>query len=234
MALKKSTQADLQNKRLLFFEIGLCVSLFTTVLVFSCHRDKVAVDPPVLEPDLPVIIEEAAEITRQDRRPPTPRVQQQVRMVSEVIQIVKNETEITTEIEFDDFADEIITAAVSAGTGPAAGTGTMDFGDEIYIKVEEEPKFMGRSWEAFSYWVARQIKYPKAAIKGNIQGQVKIRFVIEKNGSISNIEVLSSPSPILSEEALRVIRESPAEWTPGKQRNTPVRLRFEIPVDFHL
>lgn len=232
MELKKSPQADLQNKRLLFFEIGLCASFLIVVFAFAWNTKEVAVQIPVIEAELP-ITEEIVQITRQERRPMVPQKQQQVRIVSEILQIVKDDSEIVTEIEFDDFSEEIIVAEISGGGGTTAEE-EVDFGDDIYVKVEDEPKFMGRSWESFNYWVARNIKYPKAAVKNNIQGQVKIRFVIEKDGSISNIEVVSSPNPILSEEALRVIKQSPAEWTPGKQRNTPVRVRFEIPVDFYL
>lgn len=231
MELKKSPQADLQNKRLLFFEIGLCVSFLIVVLAFSWNKKEIGAQVPLIEPELPVT-EEIIQITRQDRRPTVPQKQQQVRVVSEILQIVKDDSEIITEIEFDDFTEEIIVAEVSGGGSVAEEN--VDFGDDIYVKVEDEPKFMGRSWESFNYWVTRNIKYPKAAVKNNIQGQVKIRFVIEKDGSISNIEVVSSPNPILSEEALRVIKQSPAEWTPGKQRNNPVRVRFEIPVDFYL
>ena len=233
MELKKSPQADLQNKRLLFFETGLCTAFLIVVLAFSWNQKEVT------NPELPVIpepapiTEEIVEITRQEPRPAVPQKQQQIRIVSEILQIVKDDSEIVTEIEFDDFSEEIIVADISAGGGSSTEE-EVDFGDDIYVKVEDDPKFMGRSWESFNYWVARNIKYPKAAIKNNIQGQVKIRFVIEKDGSISNIEVVSSPNPILSEEALRVIKESPAEWTPGKQRNVPVRVRFEIPVDFYL
>lgn len=231
MELKKSKQADLQNKRLLFFEIGLFISLLTVVLVFLCSKSDVVAELPVFELEIPVT-EEMPEITRQDFQLPAPQKQQHISVVAEILRIVKNDTEITTEIGFDAFPEETLLAEVSENAGILSAD--VDFGDEVYITVEDEPKFMGKSWETFTYWVAKQIKYPKAAIQDNIQGLVKVRFVIEKDGSVSNIEVLSSPNPVLSEEALRVIGLSSAQWTPGKQRNKPVRVRFEVPVDFKL
>lgn len=229
MALKKSPQAELENKRLLFFEIGLLVSLLIVVLLFSWGKSDVIVELPVFETEMP--IEEIVEVTRQDFRLPTPQ-KQHIRVLSEILQIVKDDTHIATEIAFDEFAEDVIFAEASRGSG--ALSEVVDFGDDIFVKVEDEPKFLGKSWETFPYWVAQKIQYPKAAIKNNIQGRVMVRFVIEKNGTLSNIEVISSPNPILSEEALRVIKSSPPQWTPGKQRNTPVRVRFEVPVDFKL
>lgn len=231
MELKKSRQADLQNKRLLFFEIGLFIPLLTVAILLSLGKNEIAHNPYILIAEQP-IPEEIVQITLQDFRPPAPQKQQNINVAAEILQIVKNDTKITTEIGFDAFPNEILIAEASKNAGHLSED--VDFGDEIYITVEDEPKFMDKSWETFAYWAAKQIKYPKAAVKDNIQGLVKIRFVIEKDGSISNIEVLTSPSPLLSEEALRVIRMSPAQWTPGKQRDKPVRVRFEVPVDFKL
>lgn len=231
MELKKSPQADLQNKRLLFFEIGLLVSLLSLVIAFGWggHNKE-----PMLTnfvPDEPDAIEEIIPVTRQERRMPTPpKRQQQIQIVSEILQIVKDETEILTEVKFEEFEE----APISIEIPGSKVEETVDFGNEIYLKVEQEPQFMGRSWESFHYWVLRQVKYPKAAEKNKIQGTVKIQFVIEKDGSISNVEVTESPSPILSEEALRVVKLSSTHWTPGKQRNTPVRMRIEVPIDFSL
>lgn len=231
MELKKSPEADLQNKRLLFFEIGLSISLLAVVLAFSLNSGKKRIAEVAVIDLSPIMTEEIMEITRQDRRIPPPQPQrQQVQIISEIIQIVQDDTEIETEINWDDFDED---ASISVSPSGGGLSETVDFGDEIFMTVEEEPQFMGRSWESFHFWVLRQVKYPKEAIKNKIHGEVTVRFIIEKDGSLSNIEVVSSPSPLLSNEAVRVVKESP-KWTPGKQRNQPVRVRFEIPVDFAL
>ena len=72
-------------------------------------------------------------------------------------------------------------------------------------------------------------------MKNNIQGRVIVSFIVEKDGSVSNILVLQSPDKLLADEARRVIASSPAgAWTPGEQRGEKVRVKYTLPVDFYL
>ena len=77
------------------------------------------------------------------------------------------------------------------------------------------------------------VKYPAEAFKNNIQGRVILSFVIEKDGSVSNMQILRHPDRSLSAEALRVIEASP-KWTPGEQRGQKVRVKYTLPVDFRM
>ena len=77
------------------------------------------------------------------------------------------------------------------------------------------------------------IKYPEQAMKEGIQGRVTVRFIVEKDGSISDVKPILSVHPLLNKEAVRVVESMP-KWSPGKQNGKPVRVRFNVPVMFKL
>ena len=85
----------------------------------------------------------------------------------------------------------------------------------------------------FRAWVMQNVKFPQVALENRIQGRVVLSFVIDKDGRLTNIEVLQSPDRSLSEEAIRVLNKSP-KWSPGKQRNQAVRVKYTLPVDFRV
>ena len=92
---------------------------------------------------------------------------------------------------------------------------------------------MGGDLGVFRNWVQKQLNYPPIAQENGIQGKVIIQFVVEKDGRLTNVQVLSTPDRSLSEEAVRVLQLSP-RWSPGKQRNQPVRIKYTLPVDFRI
>lgn len=103
---------------------------------------------------------------------------------------------------------------------------------EIFQVVEEQPMFPGGMEEMMKF-LQQNIKYPKEAQEQGKQGRVIVQFVVNKDGSISNDSIVRSVDPLLDAEALRVVRSMP-NWTPGKQKGKPVRVRFTLPVTFHL
>lgn len=120
------------------------------------------------------------------------------------------------------------TAAAKQATAQAAPAG-----DEPFLITEVMPSFQGGDLSAFRQWVQMHVRYPAEAMKQNIQGRVVTSFIVEKDGSVSNINVLQSPGKLLSDEASRVIETAPAgAWTPGKQRGQAVRVKLTVPVDF--
>ena len=94
------------------------------------------------------------------------------------------------------------------------------------------PEFPGGQGALLQY-LAKSIKYPVIAQENGIQGRVVLSFVIEKDGRLTNIQVLQTPDRSLSEEAIRVLNKSP-KWSPGKQRNQVVRVKYTLPVDFRV
>ena len=107
--------------------------------------------------------------------------------------------------------------------------------DEPFLIAEVMPSFRGGDLNAFRTWVQGEVRYPIEAIQQNIQGRIIATFIIEKDGSINQIEVLQSPSESFSKEVRRVLESSPeGAWTPGMQRGKNVRVKYTIPIDFRI
>ena len=104
--------------------------------------------------------------------------------------------------------------------------------NKIFDVVEERPSFPGGD-AALTQWLSSNIKYPVIAAENGIQGRVVVQFVISKTGVIRDVKVLRGVEPSLDKEAVRVIRSMP-RWTPGKQNNTPVNVRYTLPITFRL
>lgn len=99
-----------------------------------------------------------------------------------------------------------------------------------YTKTHIQPEFKGGMKEFYKY-LTKNVKYPSECYTQRIQGKVYLRFQILKDGTISNIKVLSSPHPSLTKEAIRVMSVSPP-WEPGVERGIPVNVPFNIPIMF--
>lgn len=104
--------------------------------------------------------------------------------------------------------------------------------DMVFDVVEVMPQFPGGQIAMLKY-IMENIKYPEQAMKEGIQGRVAVRFIVEKDGSISDVKPILSVHPLLNKEAVRVVKSMP-KWSPGKQNGKPVRVRFNVPVMFKL
>ena len=93
------------------------------------------------------------------------------------------------------------------------------------------PSFKGGGIEKFRAWVQNRTTYPKEAIDKKIKGKVYLTFIVEKDGSVTNVSVVKSVDQMLDAEAAKAISESP-KWTPGLQRGLPVRVRYSIALNF--
>ena len=102
----------------------------------------------------------------------------------------------------------------------------------IYNVVEVMPSYPGDMAECYMF-VARQMHYPEEAEEKGIEGRVLIRFVVEKDGRLTNFEVIETPDPLLSDEALRVLKQMP-KWIPAKNKGKDVRCRYSMPILFRL
>ena len=104
--------------------------------------------------------------------------------------------------------------------------------DKVFDVVEQYPSFPGGEGAMFSY-ISNNLQYPEKAQENGIQGRVVVKFIVEKDGSISNVEVNRSVDPDLDNEAMRVIKNMP-KWNPAKQNGTEVRAYYYVPVTFRL
>lgn len=102
--------------------------------------------------------------------------------------------------------------------------------DGIAEFPDREAKFKGGAKGLQSY-IAHNIAYPVPAIEHNIEGKVYISFIVEKNGSISNVEIMKSAHPLLDKEAIRVVKKMP-KWKPGKVGKKKVRTKCYLPIVF--
>jgi len=109
---------------------------------------------------------------------------------------------------------------------------TGEDNDSLFIMVEEMPKFPGGE-AALRQWINNQLKYPLAAVEKGIQGKVYVQFIVDKDGKTSGAKVIQGVDPSLDQEALRVINRLPL-WNPGKQRGTPVKVAYTVPINFVL
>jgi TonB family protein len=117
--------------------------------------------------------------------------------------------------------------------GKGTPSGEVKPEDKIFDVVEQNAQFEGGD-EAVYKWIFQNLKYPQEAAKNGIQGRVIIQFVIEKDGTISEVKALRNPNKLLAEEAERIVRLTSGKWTPAKEKGEIVRSRFNIPINFRL
>ena len=116
--------------------------------------------------------------------------------------------------------------------GPDAVAQDTKHADPRYFLLDEHPTFKGGSPNDFALWVAKHVKYPKYAKAIGIEGTVKVHFVIDKKGKVSEAHVLQGVHPVLDQEAVRVVLKSP-KWKPAKKDGRPVKVSYTIPVMFY-
>ena len=225
MEEKKSPKANLENKKLMFIQIGMIISLLIAWMAFE-HKsyDKREIDPSLLNREV-VVDEEMVEITKQEEPKPQPvEVPKQTTQLEIVQDDVETEDiEINADVEQNEVIEEYVAPEV-------VEEDVVE--QEIFQIVEEMPSYPGGERALLEY-VAKNIKYPQIARETGIQGRVFVGFVVEPDGSVSNVKILRGIGGGCDEEAMRVIK-SLAKWKPGKQRGKAVRVSYQIPVVFKL
>lgn len=224
MEAKKSPKANLENKRILFIEIGLIVTLAVVLLAFEWRKYDVA----VVEMGAREVVEQMEEIiinTKQEVKPPPPKPPP----TTTVLNIVEDDVEIEDELIIDVEADEEMEIEEYV---PIEVEEEEVVEEEIFLVVEQQPEFPGGEKARLTY-LAQNINYPQMARESNIQGTVYVTFVVEPNGKISNVGILRGIGGGCDEEAIRVVEAMPS-WKPGKQRGRSVRVRFNMPIKFTL
>ncbi|MDT8402003.1 MAG: TonB family protein [Bacteroidales bacterium] len=116
---------------------------------------------------------------------------------------------------------------------PALQKNAKSAEDMIFVVVEDMPTFRGGDVNKFREWVQLNVRYPAEAATEGIQGKVFVMFVVNEDGYVSDVEILRGVHPSLDEEVIRVVSSSPV-WSPGLQRDIPVKVRFSITVKFQL
>lgn len=229
MEVKKSQKANLELKKGVFFEVGLTLALALLLLAFEWKSSTEEVEQfqTVAEEQ---IEEEIIPITQQMMKPPPPPPP--APKLTDLIEIVEDDTMIDEDLEIldaeDDSENTEVTDYDADMFGDYEGEATGD--TEIFMVVEDMPGFPGGNVQQ---WISKHVKYPVLAMENGIQGKVYVQFVIEKDGSITDVKVVRGVDSSLDKEAVRVVKSMP-KWKPGKQRGKPVRVSFTLPINFQL
>jgi protein TonB len=220
----KTDKANLENKRFLFFQLGIIAALLLVLTILESSTIKNSHQLVISGSDY----FEDDYIPNVKLKKPLPPVQAPPKPVD--LLVIKSDDQIIKDpLVMDDMqAWENTTFNL-----PAFPDEKPVPDNNVFVSVEDMPKFYWDNSDDFKYFIAKHLRYPKIAKTNGIQGIVKVRFIIDEKGNLINAEIIRSVDPSLDEEVLRVLNLSP-RWIPGKQRGKPVKVSFEIPVNFRL
>jgi len=223
MEVKKTPDADLNKKSGLYLNIGLVMSLLIVISAFEWRffDDGDLVNLGQVRDDF----EDMLEIPPTEQPPPPPPKIQQPEIIE-----VPDEEEIEEEIDVD--LDVEITEDTAIDDIISEEAPEEEDVDQVFNIVEQQAEFKGGMKKFYEY-VAKKMKYPPQARRMGIEGKVYVQFVVERDGSITDVQVIRGIAAGCDQEAMKVIRESP-KWNPGKQRGRAVRVRRVIPITFRL
>lgn len=225
--VKKSPKANLEQHRSTYILMGLVLGISILFFAFEWSTETRKLDETVLVQD--VLAEEEIEITRRDQTPPPPPPPPEPE-TPEIIEVVEEKVETRMEIKSEDDQSQRQTEVYIPPPPPKPKQEEVT--EEIFVVVEEQPEFPGGN-AAMMKFLSDNIRYPVIAQENGISGRVICNFVVERDGSITDVQVVRGVDPSLDREAIRVIQQMP-RWKPGKQRGSAVRVRFTLPVVFRL
>lgn len=224
MNVKKNPKADLENKKNIFLEIGFMVALAVVLFAFEWKVSDAELSDFITVSEIPTEAE-MVPITVMTQLPPPPPPS--IRPI-DILEIVEDIDDMTEEVELIDVTDD----SANTEQTPSIDEGYVtEDTDEIipFLPSEDMPVFPGNVQK----WLAKSVRYPQIALDNGIEGRVYVQFVVERDGSISNVKVVRSVDASLDKEAIRVISSMP-KWKPGKQRGKAVRVSFTLPIAFQL
>lgn len=230
MEVKKSEKASLENKRLLFTEIGFVVALIAIYFAFnwsSTEKEVATLETEVAN----VEVEDMVPITQET--PPPPEAAPKIPILSDQIDVVDDNIKVDDNM-FQNLEDDANSGVeIMDYIESAPEEETVEEEAIPFQLVEEKPSFNGGDANEFSKWVNSKLVYPEIAKENGVQGRVTLQFTVNADGTVSNIKVLRGVDSSLDKEAVRVVSSSP-KWKPGKQRDRAVKVTYTFPVIFQL
>lgn len=236
METKKNPRFDLDRKRFAFFQIGLLTASTLTLAAFNYQspiekRDRARnvrssaisydlIAPDIQKPDEPVV----------DVQPPIEPPQGPISVenpeipIDQLKTVVNSKTDPTTTVH-------VVKSGLPTGFDNFQGKVEIP-NDEIFDIAPIDAEFIG-GYAAMKAYIMKHLKYPQDAIEMGEQGKVFISFVVEKDGSISNVKVERGVSSSIDREAKRLVQSFP-NWKPGEDKFKPVRTRVRLPIGFEL
>jgi len=231
MEAKKTQQADLEKKKGLFLEIGLVTILALVLVAFnlrSTDKGDSGMATKIISEEME---EEIIQTEEEQQNEPEPEPEQPEPEVTTELEVVDNDAEIENELGIVDAGDDANKAQEDVVIADVGGEEEVAE-EQIFVFVEEFPSYPGGD-EALYAFLGKNIQYPDLARETGITGTVVVKFVVEKDGSITRASILREIGGGCGKEALRVVNSMP-KWKPGKQSGKPVRTEFTLPVQFEL
>ncbi len=225
MEIKKNNDinSDDTNSRTNYVLIGLVL----TLALIYCGVEYYTADTPKAEIKTVGYLadEEILEFTPPETPPPPPPPPPMA--PPEEVEVLEEEDEREeTEAQMIDMEQDVIEVVEIPEEDEEPEV------EQIFDVVEENPEFIGGMAKLYEY-LGKNIKYPEMAKENSIQGRVYVQFVVWKDGTIRDVNVVRGVHPTLDKEAVRVVKSMP-KWTPGKQRGKPVNARFTLPIKFKI
>jgi periplasmic protein TonB len=225
LEIKEIRDRKRRQQTSLFMSIGLCLSLLMVITAFQ-HKfyDKGTV---ASLGKIDENFEKTVEIPPTEQPPPPPPKVQQTQII-EVSNDQEIEQDIKVNLDIEVNEETKVAAPVVVQQAPVE----EEKAEQIFTIVENQPEPKG-GMTAFYKYIGEDLKYPNLARRNNIEGRVFVKFVVEKDGSLTDVQVLKGIGGGCDEEAVRVIKGAP-NWKPGKQRGRPVRVQMILPIVFKL
>ena len=241
--IKKSNSAQLEDKRVTFFLLGLLIILS---VIFVCLQYTSHAGDYDMTDDMEDLSQDLEMSTPQDSKdmvsaeaasaPASKAITQEVKAVQQPAQPVQKISTTTSEL------------VIGNGEGAVDGANVKEAAPETpvdnsnpsavpeapinFTVVQQIPVFPG-GWSAYMQWLTKNLKYPKLAQQRKRQGMVVVSFIVNKDGSIADLKVSTSVDPLLDREALRVMKMMP-KWKPGMDHNKVCRTMVAVPIVFQI
>ncbi|OJJ17680.1 energy transducer TonB [marine bacterium AO1-C] len=227
MENKKNPRVDLSRNRGLFFSLGLII---TCTLVISAFEWKTFTEQDKIELTAEVEEEVFLDIPNTDHTPPPPPPKVQP---IDVVELPNDEEDTFDNFEFPELNDRIEIQTVSIPMPKKPKPIIEEEVKDTILLFTEFPAAPKDGYKAFYQYIADHMQYPSTARRMGVEGRVYLQFVIEKDGSLTDIKVIKGIGSGCDQEAVRVLKDAP-KWNAGRQRGVPVRVRKSIPILFKL
>lgn len=223
MELKKDPKVDLENKKGIFLQIGLIVSLLLVIGAYEYKSyDGLDIDG-FGDLEMDALDEEDIEITRPEEVKPPPPPEEKPPEAPEEIEIKEDDEELETELDVEDAETD--------------QNEMMDMEEEFsepFISVEQMPMLGDCSDEACTQteimkFIARNFRYPEIAKANGVEGRVILEFVVEKDGKVGRVKILRGIDKHVDKACVKVVEDLP-EFSPGKQIGKAVPVKYTVPI----
>ncbi|MFC3559299.1 energy transducer TonB [Pedobacter jamesrossensis] len=246
-----------QSSSILTKALFIASTFFLLVFITPMIYDEIfpaSAQVTVTENDLPTLVDAIHQMKKPDEpKKAEPEKNEPIKVKTVAIPskiIVVNDNDLPEPPTIKDIQDAVVSNKTQDGEikpnlvilnntnsgdgGIKGGETASGTGDEVIELpgVDEYPEFEG-GMKGWAKYIQRNLRYPYAAQEANTQGKVFLSFVVEKDGSISNVTLLKGIGFGCDEEAIKVIKKSPI-WKPGKNKGTPVRVRYNMPITFSI